>query len=62
MCIVHIARRSWFADYGARSAYSSVSVCCREGTMKSTDYVQFLLMMIPTWLLLGAVALILAIP
>jgi len=30
--------------------------------MKITDYVQFLLMMIPTWLLLGAVALTLTFP
>lgn len=30
--------------------------------MKITDYLQFLLMMIPTWLLLGAVALMLVIP
>jgi len=32
------------------------------GTMKITDYLQFLLMMIPTCLLLAAAALILAIP
>jgi hypothetical protein len=30
--------------------------------MKNTDYLQFLLMLIPTWLLLGAVALMLVVP
>ena len=30
--------------------------------MKITDYLQFLLMMVPTWLLLGVVALMLVIP
>jgi len=62
MCIVHIAGRSWFADRGTRSAYSNVAECSCEEAMKFTDYVQFLLMMIPTWLLLGAVALMLVIP
>jgi hypothetical protein len=57
MCISHSSRKAWFTDPGGGAGLVCGRTCSAEAAMQIKEYLDFVMMLIPTCVVVGAVVL-----